>query len=78
MRVSIEFCVIRNYEPRATGLAAEIRKTFPHAEVSLIESAGGVFEVEVDSRKVFSKKQLGRLPEPGEVLRLIGAGRGGA
>jgi selenoprotein W-related protein len=30
-----------------------------------------VFEVEVDGRRVFSKKTLRRHAEPGEVLRLI-------
>jgi selenoprotein W-related protein len=30
-----------------------------------------VFEVEVDGRRVFSKKALGRHAESGEVLRLI-------
>jgi selenoprotein W-related protein len=39
--------------------------------VKLIESSGGVFEVEVDGRKVFSKKALGRHPQPGEVLLAI-------
>jgi selenoprotein W-related protein len=38
----------------------------------LIQSAGGVFEVEVDGRLVFSKKKLGRHAEPGEVVKLIG------
>jgi selenoprotein W-related protein len=39
--------------------------------VKLIQSSGGVFEVEVDGRKIFSKKQLGRHAESGEVLRLM-------
>jgi len=39
--------------------------------VKLIQSSGGVFEVEVDERRVFSKKALRRHAEPGEVLRLI-------
>jgi selenoprotein W-related protein len=39
--------------------------------VKLIESSGGVFEVEVDGRTVFSKKALGRHARPGEVLQLI-------
>jgi selenoprotein W-related protein len=52
-------------------LAAEIRSAFPDAEVRLIESSGGVFEVEVDGRPVFSKKALKRHATPGEVLRLI-------
>ena len=30
-----------------------------------------MFEVEVDGRKVFSKKALGRHAEPGEILTLI-------
>lgn len=34
-------------------------------------SGGGVFEVSVDGTLIFSKKQLGRFPEPGEVQRKI-------
>jgi selenoprotein W-related protein len=34
-------------------------------------SSGGVFEVMVDGKLVFSKKQLNRHAEPGEVLELI-------
>jgi selenoprotein W-related protein len=37
-----------------------------------VESSGGVFEVTVDGRLVFSKKSLGRHAEPGEIVRLIG------
>jgi selenoprotein W-related protein len=39
--------------------------------VKLIQSSGGVFEVDVDGRRVFSKKGLGRHAQAGEVLRLI-------
>ncbi|PYP38042.1 MAG: hypothetical protein DMD34_03440 [Gemmatimonadetes bacterium] len=52
-------------------MAAEIRKTYPHADVKLVQSSGGVFEVEVDGRRVFSKKGIGRHAEPGEVVRLM-------
>ena len=38
----------------------------------MVESSGGVFEVSVDDRLVFSKKALGRHAKPGEVLALIG------
>lgn len=38
-------------------------------------SGGGVFEVTVDGKKVFSKKELGRFPEEGEVLGLIRSSR---
>ena len=40
--------------------------------MELVESSGGVFEVTVDDRLVFSKKALGRHAEPGEITRLIG------
>ena len=39
--------------------------------MKLIESSGGVFEVELDGRRVFSKKVLKRHAEPGEVMRLL-------
>jgi selenoprotein W-related protein len=35
--------------------------------------SGGVFEVTVDGKKVFSKKALGRFPDAGEILELIRA-----
>jgi selT/selW/selH-like putative selenoprotein len=39
--------------------------------VKLLESSGGVFEVTMDGRLIFSKKALRRHAEPGEVLRLV-------
>lgn len=42
-------------------------------EAELVEGKGGVFEVEVDERLVFSKKQEKRFPEPGEVERELEA-----
>jgi selT/selW/selH-like putative selenoprotein len=52
-------------------LAAELKQTFPNADLRLIQSSGGVFEVTVDGRLVFSKKALRRHAEPGEVLKAI-------
>jgi selenoprotein W-related protein len=37
----------------------------------LIPSSGGVFEVIVNGKKIFSKKELGRHAEPGEVLSAL-------
>jgi len=37
----------------------------------LIPSSGGVFEVAAGGRTIFSKKQTGRRPEPGEVLNAL-------
>jgi selenoprotein W-related protein len=35
----------------------------------LIPSSGGVFEVVAGGRTIFSKKKLGRRPEPGEIVK---------
>jgi selenoprotein W-related protein len=37
----------------------------------MIESSGGVFEVTVDGLLLFSKKNMERFPEDGEVQSLI-------
>ncbi|MBK7905679.1 MAG: Rdx family protein [Gemmatimonadetes bacterium] len=52
-------------------MAAALREEFPEAEVGLIPSGGGVFEVTLDDTLLFSKKQLGRHAQPGEILGLI-------
>jgi selenoprotein W-related protein len=38
----------------------------------LIKGSGGIFDVVVDGRKVFSKHQTGRFPEAGEIVALLG------
>ena len=37
----------------------------------MIRSGGGVFEVQADGELVFSKKQLRRHAEPGEIVALL-------
>lgn len=58
-------------------MAAELKQAYPDAEIKLIESSGGVFEVAVDGRPVFSKKASRRHAEPGEVLKAVQQLRGG-
>jgi selT/selW/selH-like putative selenoprotein len=58
-------------------LAAELKQAYPEAEIRLIESSGGVFEVGVDGQQVFSKKTMRRHAAPGEVLNAIQQLRGG-
>jgi selenoprotein W-related protein len=43
----------------------------------MIPSSGGLFEVSVDGKLVFSKKALRRHAEPGEVLGLVKQGMSG-
>jgi selT/selW/selH-like putative selenoprotein len=44
------------------------------AEVELVPGVGGAFEVTVDGRLMFSKKQTGRFPTD-EEIDALGAGR---
>ena len=48
-----------------------MRRKFGGIEVELIAGSGGIFEVVADGRPVFSKKQQGRFPETGEIVRLL-------
>lgn len=52
----------------------ELKEEWPNLDATLIPSGGGVFEVVVDGRLVFSKKQLSRHAEPGEIADAIRAG----
>ncbi|MBC8425583.1 SelT/SelW/SelH family protein [bacterium] len=54
----------------AASLAAELKDEFS-ADVELIPSGGGVFEVVVDGDLLYSKKATGRHAEPDEVAGLI-------
>jgi selenoprotein W-related protein len=55
-------------------LAAELKMRY-QVESTLIKGDNGVFDVEVDGTKVYSKHETGRFPEPGEVERLMDARR---
>jgi len=55
-------------------LAAAIQSA-QHVDAQLIAGSGGVFDVKVDGRLIFSKKQTGRFPENDEILKLL-AGNG--
>ncbi|NUO38321.1 MAG: hypothetical protein HOQ17_07285 [Gemmatimonadaceae bacterium] len=54
-------------------MAAEIREQFPDAQVQLVPSSGGRFEVVKDGRPLFEKSKLNRHAQPGEILRLLRA-----
>ena len=70
MKVSIEYCMQWNYEPKALSLRESIQKQFG-INAELIESGGGVFEVKFNNSIIFSKKELDRFPNENEVEDLI-------
>jgi len=40
-------------------------------DATLIPGHGGVFEVTLDGKMIFSKKKVGRFPEDGEIAGMI-------
>jgi selenoprotein W-related protein len=58
---------------------AELKKAFPGIDAKLVPSSGGIFDVVVDGKLIFSKKAVGRHAKPGEVVeRLKRSSREGA
>ena len=52
-------------------MAAEIRTTHPSADVRLIPSSKGRFEVLRDGVPIFEKSKLDRHAKPGEIVQLL-------
>jgi selT/selW/selH-like putative selenoprotein len=52
-------------------LAAAIREKFPSAEIEMIPSSGGRFEVTRDGKPIFQKSKLGRHAQPGEIIHIL-------
>lgn len=54
-------------------MTEELLTNYQHVidELVLITGSKGAFEVKVDDNLIYSKKQLGRHAEPGEVLQLF-------
>ncbi len=72
LNISIEYCVQWNYKPRALSLRDDIEQEFQNSEITMVESSGGVFEVELNGHlNIFSKKLTGRFPTSYEVIKTI-------
>ena len=70
MNISIEYCMEWNYEPRALSLRSSLDSKFGIL-AEMRPSSGGVFEVTLNGSLIFSKKQLGRFPNDGEIVTFI-------
>lgn len=72
-RVTIRYCTQCRWLLRAAWLAQELLSTFTDelGEVALIPGTGGVFEVHVDDRLVWSRKTEGRFPETAELKQRV-------
>ncbi len=56
----------------ASSLAATLKERFD-VDTELIEGGNGIFDVVVDGRLIFSKKETGRFPENEEIVTLLEA-----
>ena len=67
--LSIEYCTVCNFRGRAAWLAQELLAAHEAdlAGVVLVPGRGGIFDVRLDGELLFSQKQQGRFPEPGEI-----------
>jgi selT/selW/selH-like putative selenoprotein len=57
-------------------LAAEIRERYPDAEIEMIPSRGGRFEVTLEGKPIFEKSKLGRHAKTGEIMTIIAREQG--
>ena len=69
MNAKITYCVMWNYLPDADGAPTELKSK--GVSVDLINGSNGVFDVEIDGKLVYSKRNTGRFPNLGELLTLI-------
>ncbi|HAF01267.1 MAG TPA: selenoprotein [Methylophilaceae bacterium] len=71
--VEIEFCTQCRWLLRAAWLAQELLTTFEEdlKSVNLMPGTGGVLEVRLNGKTLFSRKVAGRFPEAKELKQLI-------
>jgi selenoprotein W-related protein len=72
-RLEIEYCNQCRWLLRAAWMAQELLTTFENGigEVALILGTGGIFEVRLDGKTIFSRNQEGPFPESKELKQLV-------
>ena len=72
-RVEIHYCSQCKFLLRAAWLAQELLTTFEKelGEVALVPASGGIFEVTLDGETIATNRETKRMPEAGEVKRLL-------
>jgi len=72
-RVEIKYCTQCRWLMRAAWMAQELLTTFEAelGEVALVPGTGGIFEVRVDEKMIWSRKERGRFPDIKELKQLV-------
>ena len=71
--IEIVYCTRCRWLLRAAWMAQELLSTFEQelGEVALLPGTGGVFEVQVDGRLIWSRAVQGRFPDIKELKQLV-------
>uniref|UniRef100_UPI003898E990 SelT/SelW/SelH family protein n=1 Tax=Catalinimonas niigatensis TaxID=1397264 RepID=UPI003898E990 len=72
-RVEIKYCTQCRWLLRAAWMAQELLTTFESelGEVALQPGTGGIFDVSLDGKLIYSRKAQGQFPESKELKQLI-------
>lgn len=72
-RLEIRYCTKCRFLLRAAWLAQELLTTFEEdlKEVALQPASGGIFEITLDGEIIATNRDTKRMPESGEVKRLV-------
>ncbi len=55
-------------------MAAKLKKAFPEVKVDLIKGRGGVYNITVDGREVWNKREMNdEYPDDDALIRALGA-----
>ena len=73
MEITLEFCVVWNYTPRAVSTVEDILEKYGQEveSIDLIPTSGGKFEFYLNGELLYSKIETDRHTEDGEILGLI-------
>jgi len=72
-RIEIEYCTQCRWLLRAAWMTQELLSTFEQeiGGVTLIPGSGGVFEVRVEGKRIWSRQEAGRFPDIKELKQLV-------
>jgi len=72
-KIEITYCTQCRWLLRAAWLAQELLTTFEQdlGSVALKPGTGGIFDITLDQKLIFSRKEAGRFPEAKEIKQLV-------
>jgi selenoprotein W-related protein len=72
-RVEIKYCTQCRWLMRAAWMAQELLTTFESElrEVALVPGTGGIFEIRVDEKMIWSREEKGRIPDIKELKQIV-------